>query len=1082
MRVLSRPDRVQLRLGALRLLVSSTPEEAYRNVVKGHASWWKGTGMKSPPAGAPQASKRVELTRMALNYGLATTVGGPLTQMGQAFRILTTLEPKGNPYLWKRSARFGGVLAVVYANGDMLRLLLADWPEAGLTPGGVAEATRRSVARLAAESGASSGLAKLSDRTKALDDEKVRQQVSYPYLEPLRELGLLASPPMPRGGTSGHFPGYRLTPAGRIFADGLRAAPSADALLRDGIGRLALTIEGIPLGSPADARTVLGLRGRVPAEAWGSETELSVALLAYVAQGALMDASPGTWCDPKSVNEVLRRLEESEPHVVSIHKGGSLTDFPNLVLRPKLATWEAESGDARGEGHTPEAMEIEERGRDDGDDLKPPPVEEAPVLQDEFIPSPPPQPMAASERELAWLSLVSELAEPAAFDSPSLMAVAGPRTAHVELRRILRLPERVQTQYRSHHEHCLSPDAAMIWLGPGRPLRTTGKEHADNRERRWPDPASTLSLHRLMEESPTQLSALAFLLQSWPLMEEPATQMIARVDACGDEVLASVRQMATWLSAWVTSADPFEVGDLDRVRRVTTLLLQDAVESGRVCREDIWGAAEEVLTTGNFGLPGSRVPVDVQGFLKTLLADNKQSFRWSASVGLDPRGASADRDRIAAYLDGALQKQAEWEATQSLRVVVRSTQETERLHWRELEVSGTVDASTERGAARSAYRQIDAFRQALGRSLHERLGPQGEEPVRVEVGIVNVESPPSSENVLSLQFAGPVPVPLARRLWLGDGSHMPAGASASTSLAVRRAEERLASSAGPRYQPADDLLNLWISLEAAVQPVQPVAERTRTQRLSAAAVLDFLPRRIARAARHILADALQEWFRSDTNGAFVGTAILARLQPEEWQKISERRAVFAPPIRQAAAMDGILAAFLPRSRHNAELVLLCDILAHRGDWVPLVGDSRPVRTASRLDVAEWLRVTETQRGFAVYLRGIWLEAVAFVERMYRLRNRIVHEGAGLDGGDEPVFGEIAFRAKALYQPLLWRLGRSAAADARAEELWELAVLLLREATHSIVQPTHGAKEREAAYSTPVESGQLLRWFGWPDGA
>jgi hypothetical protein len=179
------------------------------------------------------------------------------------------------------------------------------------------------------------------------------------------------------------------------------------------------------------------------------------------------------------------------------------------------------------------------------------------------------------------------------------------------------------------------------------------------------------------------------------------------------------------------------------------------------------------------------------------------------------------------------------------------------------------------------------------------------------------------------------------------------------------------------------------------------------------------------------------------------------------------------------SLDAQLAPFVGASTWASDVHLVRDVAEHSDDWQRVVNEAAAESSADAWEVAEWIRVTRSRRSLAEFLRLRWLDAVAFLERLYRLRNRVVHEGAGLDSRDEPVFDEMAARGFAVFQPLLQRLSASVTSDTEAEERWEQAVLYMREATHTVVHGAHAAKEREIAAARPPDVDELSRWFEWP---
>ncbi len=531
MRYLRTPNQFQLRLGwlsviaaiindgrvsraaleaALSHLASGTKEEA-------QDAWLTAAGIVSSPLGKMSPRAAPEIVRMATVYGIYDPDAQALTDLGQVLLFTTMWTKDVSPFIWKGAARFIGTRVLLGADGDVALAVLRGFPPSGELASGeapafLAERLHVLAERATAEEDRSYLFSQAERAREPTFSDRVNRALVFPHLEPLRELGYIATP---------HKGIYTLTDAGRRLAKFFPEG-SADDLLRQGLALALLAVEEVSPSSAVNAEALRQTLLALPASLSGAHAEAALEPVVLLTQVRLFTEAPGRWIDVERAAELLGAIERATGGRIGL-KAGSSPDEQNITWREPAYLDDLEMWTTKASGAPPST-----RGAPDGHSLygenvlpnEPPmtatmealsartetgsrlglgPVVEtltnlSPSADDhvevDSIPGPlpraasiPPEPPATvisaqapvNSHSLLWLSYVERLLAPPTLGDIGGLRRGGPVSWLAGLRKLLDIPEDKLTGKRSsddprysyaetHGEHTIATHSFLRWL------------------------------------------------------------------------------------------------------------------------------------------------------------------------------------------------------------------------------------------------------------------------------------------------------------------------------------------------------------------------------------------------------------------------------------------------------------------------------------------------------------------------------------------------------------------------------------------------------------------------------------------
>lgn len=642
MRVLTSLRREHRRLGWLRVLAETVGDEAVEvNVLKTtlkqisdtHFDDWRVErfGETAPRAGIGP-KKWGGLIRFGVDLGVYDITVHRLTDLGHMFRAGAPWPNGTNPFKWSASAQWIGWRVYFAAMGDLLRLVLRDWPGAAADSQcsdkqalGLIQAACRELMSSAKDSQFTA-----LDRWQAKPPNRhAFELIVQPILEPLRELGFLER----WHDKQARLHGYHPTGVGRrLIAAFAQNTKDADALLKSGLARL--TVEAlIGEARPADRARLIDVLRALPLGLQVSEREAPLDAVAALFQVKLLEVAPGEYADLADVEAMVQRAGQRGAQV-SLKQGGTVREGPNLA-------WA--SDEALDEAFAPQQLALSDVSPAAAEAPAPPPFVPVP-LWDPTVP----------ERARWWISLALACLQPPRSGDEALARWQGPVGC------LERLARELPT---------LEPNRLKARRTPEGLFKNSGK---DSNPTCW------------------QVSEWTSLLKAPPAARRFETVWSDKQSPDFSGALQRVRswasslKLAAEIGAWLESSDPIE--DQTLIQGKTRALILDQSEvRGR-----------HVLLTALYRQLGSQPAVQAaQGWLNALNTPDTKDYRFVQPFDvLKPIVEAFPATSSEAIRDGEppfiLHREAQLAASGSprmrLEVVVKAVSEANARHLGRLKV------------------------------------------------------------------------------------------------------------------------------------------------------------------------------------------------------------------------------------------------------------------------------------------------------------------------------------------------------------------------------------------------------------
>jgi hypothetical protein len=424
MRYLRAPNQFQIRLGWLSVAAAlvGNGRLARVDLEKGllitglrgdgaaQSSWFEEAEI-GPPQGKMSPRAAPDIVRMAIVYGIYDADAQALTDLGQVLYSITQWTPNFSPFLWRGAARFIGVRLLLGANGDVALEILRRWPAKGgqgseEMPAFLATCLKQLSRRASAEA---DSLELFTQAERALDEtfqERVKRELIYPHIEPLRELGYLT--PLKRVGD------YAITDSGRRLASA-SGGLAADDFLIHGFPLAFLSAEGCPEFVPAGADELRRTLLELPNPLLGAHAEAPLEPVVLLTQARLITNGSGRWIDVEHATALLGTLERTTGGKIGL-KAGRSPEEQNITWRERAhledaAMWAPISAPA-------------------------PPLPPSFPNSGGIIP-----PRVPTNHALLWLSYVERLLAPPELGDIGGIRRGGPVSWATALRKLLDVPE-----------------------------------------------------------------------------------------------------------------------------------------------------------------------------------------------------------------------------------------------------------------------------------------------------------------------------------------------------------------------------------------------------------------------------------------------------------------------------------------------------------------------------------------------------------------------------------------------------------------------------------------------------------------
>jgi hypothetical protein len=1038
---LAPPHPANLRLGAVRLWLTN-PTTAFQLLLDHHSQWAEQAGLASPPTGGPRRSKMEESSRLPLVWGLTNSDNTP-TPLGNAFKLLAPATPAQNPYSWRDAQLLAGTYLVLQANGAWVwEFLRRPWPEGLADPNDIERLVFETLIGLGNRS---EKIQSQIDRWSRVSRDYRRKAFVFPWCEPLRELGLLTG-----RGQVGQWQGYVRTPRALDLAAAIDDAGSVRSFLERGIVRWWRATEGqTELHAPTIAE-LLGQFNNIPVVMRISESEIPFELFSLVVAANLAELDPTVCAEAASTLELLRGARGPEGHqLIEVRNGQHTYDLPNLFLTdPTFIQQYAAAPQDPLAAHPTESRTAE---TDSPTGQRAPNNQE--TLSSAEIPVETQTSSIDPDRTLDLLWALFSLTAPLHAAHPLALSPPTPLQTIDEVHRLISgVPENLLREHRDPNRHPLHANRAghseemFVWHDPTGRKNQSGTDSRPRRINHLPTILRTLEpcTTSVPRDAPSYWAmippAVLDLQSAFAKPDEPTNLLGVRINqarsACAQAGIRLVEDLRTWIRG--------ESPALDWRGRLAAQVERWA-EIDRYCIAAIQELlAQELLESEDNLSQLLHRPTLRAEYCLDRLQEAQRSWKTRGIVEVDDdlRGSG-----ITWTVIPKLEGEAPQLTPHILEVLARL-----KLAW-DGQMGPVVPKPTPGEGA------IDP---SLLPSLPQTWVTRNEIRDRVQMKVASQwnltagglgaavrltpEPPPGSPSMIS---------------WMPEVSEWNL-VDTATDGHHRPALDRWIWSQEATL-PADQIVQGWIALETLHED-----SIERSRRLAALVTLTVFRARLLDQAKAIVRglwshlvehpgsiDLSEREFNqnflldlglSESTIAHLHQPVAIRRNFQLPTRDMTPQRVFASIahhpnkwlefMNHAPPRDGRVVAAL-------ELVITCGALTQGGKWVETVGPA----------LGEMLR-----------------DAVALERRVFALRNRIVHEGFGLDPADQPVLRRVAERMRAIYWPALAWLFSDPAPEAHK---FDATLVSLRDFANLGVL---SKSELDNRRSGTLQPENLLRWL------